>query len=246
MDQVRDARREVTVHAPPDSRMTRLLLFDIDNTLLNTGGAGGVAMNLAFQEMFGVNDGFAKVEFSGRTDLYILSEGLRHHGIMSGLEGNLNEFLRRYHGHLRQTLAERKGHLMPGFPHVLEALSQREGIHIALATGNFREAAWMKVEHYGIREYFSDEGAFGEESLDRSEMVRLGVERFAGDLAPEDIVIIGDTPHDVSAALDNGLVAVGVATGTYTVDQLRDSGAHLAFHNFADWQGAAAKLAGEA
>ena len=104
----------------------------------------------------------------------------------------------------------------------------------------------MKLDYYGIREYFSDDGAFGEESLDRSEMVRAGIERFADGIAPGDVFIIGDTPHDVSAALDNGLVAVGVATGSYTVDQLRDSGAQLVFQDFADWEGAAAKLAGEA
>jgi len=226
--------------------MTRLLLFDIDNTLLYTGGAGSVAMNLAFQEMYGVDDGFRKANFSGRTDLYILSEELRHHGIIDGHDAHLDKLLQRYYGHLRHTLGEREGHLMPGFPQLLEALSQNERVRIGLATGNFSEAAWMKLDHYGLRQYFSDDGAFGEESLDRSEMVRLGVERFGDGVAPEDILIIGDTPHDVSAALDNGFVAVGVATGNYTVDQLRDSGAHLAFQDFADWQGAAAKLAGEA
>jgi phosphoglycolate phosphatase len=224
--------------------LTRLLLFDIDNTLLYTGGAGSHAMAVALQEMFGVTDGFAKIEFSGRTDLYILSEGLRHHGITGGYEAHLNDFLRRYYGHLRHTLGERAGHLIPGFPQLLEALSQRDGVRIGLATGNFSEAAWMKLEHYGIRQYFSD-GAFGEESLDRSEMVRLGLKRFADGVAPEDILIIGDTPHDVSSALDNGLGAVGVATGNYTVDQLRDSGAQIVFQDFADWQAAAAKLAGE-
>lgn len=225
--------------------MTRLLLFDIDNTLLNTGGAGSIAMTLALQEMFGISDGFAKVEFSGRTDLYILSEGLRQHGINDGHEAHLNGFLQRYYGHLRHTLGEREGHLMPGFPQLLEALSHSEGVRIGLATGNFSEAAWMKLDHYGIRQYFANDGAFGEESLDRSEMVRLGVERFGDAVAPGDIFIIGDTPHDVSAALDNGFVAVGVATGNYTVDQLRDSGAQMVFSDFADWQGAAAKLAGE-
>jgi len=226
--------------------LTRLLLFDIDNTLLYTGGAGSVAMTLAFREMYGVDDGFGKVEFSGRTDLYILSEGLRHHGV-AGLDGaNLDDFLQRYYGHLRHTLGERQGHLMPGFPQLLEALSQNDGVRIGLATGNFSEAAWMKLDHYGIRQYFADDGAFGEESLDRSEMVRLGVERFGDGVAPEDILIIGDTPHDVSSALDNGLGAVGVATGSYTVDQLRDGGAQMVFQDFANWQGAAAKLAGEA
>ena len=226
--------------------MTRLLLFDIDNTLLYTGGAGVAAMNLAFQEMYGVDDGFRKANFSGRTDLYILSEELRHHGIIDGHDAHLDKLLQRYYGHLRHTLGEREGHLMPGFPKLLEALSQNERVRIGLATGNFSEAAWMKLDHYGLRQYFSDDGAFGEESLDRSEMVRLGVERFGDGVAPEDILIIGDTPHDVSAALDNGFVAVGVATGSFTVKQLTESGAQVVFQDFADWQDAAAKLAGEA
>jgi phosphoglycolate phosphatase len=225
--------------------LPRLILFDIDNTLLNTGGAGGLAMNLAFQEMFGINDGFAKVEFSGRTDLYIFSEGLTLHGIAGGHQAHLEEFLRRYHLHLERTLAERKGHLMPGFPPLLEALAQRDGNRIGLATGNFSQAAWMKVDHYGIKEYFSV-GVFGEASPDRSEMVRSGIQPIAAEIAHEEVLIIGDTPHDVSSALDNGLTAVGVATGSYSAEQLRDSGAQMVFPDFSGWQAAAAKLSGEA
>ena len=225
--------------------MPRLILFDIDNTLLYTGGAGGLAMNLAFQEMFGINDGFAKVEFSGRTDLYILSEGLRLHGLSGGHQTHLEEFLRRYHLHLERTLAERKGHLMPGFPQLLEALAKRDGIQVGLATGNFSQAAWMKVEHYGIRQYFSG-GVFGEASLERSEMVRSGIQAIARGIAPKEVLVIGDTPHDVSSALDNGLTAVGVATGNYTVDQLSESGAQMVFQDFSGWQAVGAKLSGEA
>ena len=162
-------------------------------------------MTLAFQEMFGISDGFAKVEFSGRTDLYILSEGLRQHGINGGHEAHLNEFLQRYYGHLRHTLGEREGHLMPGFPQLLEALSHSEGVRIGLATGNFSEAAWMKLDHYGIRQYFQ------RRRVRRREPRPLG-DGAAGRrafrvtaVAPGDILIIGDTPHDVSSALDNGL-----------------------------------------
>lgn len=225
--------------------MPRLILFDIDNTLLYTGGAGGLAMTIALQEMFGVKDGFSKVEFSGRTDLYILSEGLRLHGISGGYQAHLEDFLQRYYLHLKRTLVECKGHLMPGFPQLLQTLAQRDGIRIGLATGNFRQAAWMKVEHYGIKQYFSD-GVFGEASLDRSEMVRSGLREMAAGIASEEVLIIGDTPHDVSSALDNGLTAVGVATGSYSVDQLRDSGAQMVFQDFSGWQAAAAKLSGEA
>lgn len=225
--------------------MTRLLLFDIDNTLLYTGGAGVAAMNLAFQEMFGINDALQTSNSAGRTDLYILSESLRLNGIRDGHEAHLDDILHRYHAHLAQTLIERKGHLMPGFPQLLDALSKRAGVRIGLATGNFSEAAWMKVEHYGMRRYFSD-GVFGEESLDRSQMVRVGIGRLASDIAPQDVTIVGDTPHDVSSALDNGVVAVGVATGSYTTDQLRESGAQIVFRDFSDWQTAAATLSGEA
>jgi phosphoglycolate phosphatase-like HAD superfamily hydrolase len=225
--------------------MTRLLLFDIDNTLLYTGGAGVAALNLAFSEMFGIEDGFRMANMSGRTDLYILSEGLRHHGISEGVEAHIDKLIERYLGHLSHTLAERDGHLKPGFPQLLEALSQREGVRIGLATGNFSRAAWMKLDRYGIRQYFEGGGAFGEASLDRSEMVRLNLARISDGAKPDETLIIGDTPHDISSALDNGLVAVGVATGNYTADQLRESGAHLAFQDFTDWQGAAAMLARE-
>jgi phosphoglycolate phosphatase-like HAD superfamily hydrolase len=77
-------------------------------------------------------------------------------------------------------------------------------------------------------------------------MVRAGIEHFARGVPSEDVFIVGDTPHDISSALDNGLMAVGVATGNYSVDQLRESGAQLVFRDFSDWHGAAAKLSGEA
>jgi phosphoglycolate phosphatase-like HAD superfamily hydrolase len=202
-------------------------------------------MNLTFRDMFGIDDGFRKVEFSGRTDLYILAEGLRQRDILGGHEAHLTQFLGRYHVHLKRALSERKGYLMPGFPALLEDLSRRDGIKIGLATGNFSQAAWMKVEHYGIREYFSG-GIFGEESLDRSQMVRAGIERLARGVLPEQVLIIGDTPHDISSALDNGLTAVGVATGSYSVAQLKESGAEMVFQDFSDWRKTAAILSDEA
>ena len=213
--------------------MTRLVLFDIDNTLLYTGGAGGLGMNLAFQELFGISDGFANVELSGRTDLFILWEGLRQHGIRGGLEAHLQEFLYSYHHHLRRTLNERNGHLEPGFPHLLEALQQRDGVRLGLATGNFSEAAWMKLEHYGIRQYFRD-GAFGEESLDRGEMVRAGIQRFAANVAPRDVLVLGDTPHDIHCAKAFGARTIAIATGGYTREQLAAHQPDLSLDDLSD------------
>jgi phosphoglycolate phosphatase-like HAD superfamily hydrolase len=114
---------------------------------------------------------------------------------------------------------------------------------LGLATGNFSRAAGLKLEHYGIESYFGG-GGFGEESEDRSVIVRNAVERLGAGASGAEAVVIGDTPHDVSSAKANGALAVGVATGGHTTDQLRDSGADLVFEDFSDWREAAATLAG--
>jgi phosphoglycolate phosphatase len=223
----------------------RLLLFDVDNTLLWSGGAGALAMGLAFRDLFGIDDGFKGVEFSGRTDRYILGEALRHHGIGRDYTQHEAAFRQSYYAHLPQALRERQGRLMPGFPMLLEDLSCRPGVRLGLATGNFSRSAHLKLAHYGIDCYFSD-GAFGEESEDRSVIVRRALERLGEGLSPGQAMVIGDTPHDVSSARACGAVAVGVATGRNTVDELRRCGADLVFEDFSDWRQAAATLTGEA
>jgi phosphoglycolate phosphatase len=219
----------------------RLLLFDIDNTLLYSGGAGGLSMGLAFRDLFGIDDGFKGVEFSGRTDRYILATALRLHGLDGTYEDHEEKFLERYFGYLPEKLNERNGRLMPGFPELLSDLSERDGVRLGLATGNFSGSARIKLEHFGIDRFFEG-GGFGEESEDRSDIVRNAVERLGDGLAPSDIVVIGDTPHDISSAGANGLLSVGVATGSNSVEELRACGADLVFEDFSDWQETAASL----
>jgi len=224
--------------------MSRLLLFDVDLTLLWSGGAGSRAMGFAFRDLFGIEDGFKQVEFSGRTDCYILAEALRQHGIGGDYALHEDAFQERYYAHLPQALREVQGRLMPGFPMLLEDLSRRPGVRLGLATGNFSRAARLKLAHYGIDAYFSG-GAFGEESEDRPVIVRRALERLGEGLSPGEAMVIGDTPHDVSSARACGAVAVGVATGHNTVDELRRCGAALVFEDFSDWRRAAATLTGE-
>lgn len=225
--------------------MARLVLFDVDNTLLWSGGAGGRAMGLAFRDLFGIEDGFRNVEFSGRTDRWILASALRTHGIDGAYDGHEARFLERYYEHLPRTLGEMPGKLMPGFPELLEALSGESGVRLGLATGNFSRAAGLKLAHYGIDGYFEG-GGFGEESEDRTEVIRVAVERLGEGLPGAQAVVVGDTPHDVAAAKANGAIAVAVATGSNSSDELRDSGADLVFEDFSDWRLAAAKLSGAA
>ena len=220
--------------------MARVVLFDIDNTLLYTGGAGSHAFNAAFQEMFGVPDGFARVEFSGRTDRYILQQGLAEHGIEGGPDKHFDEFTRRYYELLPGSIAQREGYLMPGFPELLAALSDA-GVRLGLATGNFSEAATIKLKFYGIAEFFLG-GGFGEESTERGDVVAAAICNVANGAAPSDILVVGDTPHDVTSALQNDAVAIGVATGKFTSEELANAGAHLVFQDFSDWQATAKQL----
>ncbi|MEX0800733.1 MAG: HAD family hydrolase [Dehalococcoidia bacterium] len=220
----------------------RLFLFDIDNTLLYSGGAGSLSMGLAFKDMFGVEDGFKGVEFSGRTDRYILATALRLHDVAGSYEEHEERFLQRYFGYLPGALNERQGRLMPGFPELLSELRGRDGLRLGLATGNFSGSAAIKLNHYGIDGYFEG-GGFGEESEDRSVIVRNAVQRLGDGLSPSEIVVIGDTPHDISSAKANGLLSVGVATGSNPVDELRGCGADLALEDFSDWRATAASLA---
>jgi phosphoglycolate phosphatase-like HAD superfamily hydrolase len=224
--------------------MRRVLLFDIDNTLLYSGGAGGYAMSRAFHEMFGVEDGFGKIEFSGRTDRFIFGTGLVNCGIDTAPEQHLEAFVGRYAELLPAALKERDGYLMPGFPELLAALRDA-GARVGLATGNFSQSARLKLEHFEIDGYFAG-GGFGEESAERKDVVAAAIERVADGALPEDILVIGDTPHDITSALDNNVIGVGVATGNYTVEDLKQAGAHTVFPDFSDWQSAARMLLSEA
>lgn len=218
----------------------RTILFDIDNTLLNTGGAGGHAMNRAFAELFGVDDGFRKIEFSGRTDLFILQGALKDGAIDGGPHEHMAAFLSAYTRLLPASLVERKGHVMPGFPQLLDLLREA-GARIGLATGNFSEGARLKLEFYELAGHFAG-GGFGEVSLDRSEVVAAAIREVADGTQPEDILVVGDTPHDITAALANGAIGVGVATGNYSALELRESGAQITFEDFSDHESAAAQL----
>ena len=220
--------------------MPRVFLFDIDNTLLYTRGAGSHAMDQAFIEMFGVPDGFARIEFSGRTDRFILQSGLSTHSIEGDVDHHLEAFTKRYYKLLPDSISGRDGYLMPGFPELLAALSDA-GAVLGLATGNFSRAATIKLRHFGIDEYFVG-GGFGEESLERGDVVAAAIRNVANGASPADIIVIGDTPHDITSALQNDVIAVGVATGTFSTEELSASGAHAVFQDFADWREAAAAL----
>jgi phosphoglycolate phosphatase-like HAD superfamily hydrolase len=216
-----------------------LLLFDIDGTLLLSGGAGVRAMTRAFAEVFGVQDAFANSDVAGRTDTFLVSRALLRAGLADTPEQHA-QFRHAYVPILREEIAKpahgRCG-LMPGIEGLLAALHAREGHHLALLTGNFEHAAYVKLGHFGIDRYFAW-GAFGEESADRDELARAVLrraeERAVPPLARQQAVVIGDTPHDVACARAIGARAIAVATGNYTEEALRAAGADVTLADLSD------------
>ena len=227
--------------------MRKLVLFDIDGTLVLTGGAGIRAMNRACEELVGHPDALAGIPVAGRTDRIILTDVVARAG--HALDDGLLERLRdRYISHLRDEI-ERPGRtqsfeslgprggvkaVMPGIRELLDVLEQRDDVFLGLLTGNFQAGARIKLEHFDLWRYFRC-GAYGDDAADRNELVPFALERARRcglpDLAPEHILVVGDTPHDVACARAVGATPVGVATGGFTVEQLRDSGADIVFRD---------------
>lgn len=207
-----------------------LLLFDIDGTLLLSGGAGVRAMTSAFEMVFGVRDAFATADIAGRTDTFILSNALSRAGFPDTPE-NHARFRQTYLGVLRDEIqrpAISASGLMPGVQRLLDEVHGHAGFHLALLTGNFEQAAYIKLGYFGIARFFAW-GVFGEESREREELARVAArraeERQLPRAARERAIVIGDTPHDVACAHVIGARCLAVATGKYSMTELAAAGA---------------------
>jgi phosphoglycolate phosphatase len=228
------------------SGMPKAILFDVDGTLVLTGGAGRRAMSRAFEDLFGIRDAFGDASLAGRTDLGILAETLTARGLACDA-GVLASFRDTYIAHLASEFEQpTPGQLvMPGVVALLDALADRQDVHLALLTGNYLQGAKLKLEQFDLWRYFRC-GAFGDEARDRNGMVpeALASIRASGGPLMEaaDAVVIGDTPLDVAGAATAGARSVAVATGPYDVDVLRASGADVVFESLADTEAVLAAL----
>jgi phosphoglycolate phosphatase-like HAD superfamily hydrolase len=219
--------------------MPKLVLFDIDGTLVLTGGAGLRAMNRACEEIVGHRDALAGIPVSGRTDWIILHDTLARLG--RALDRALFEQLReRYVAHLREEIHQPgKGFngALPGVADLLATLQPRDDVYLGLLTGNFEAGARIKLQRFDLWRYFRC-GAFGDDAADRNALVPVAVDRAAAcgvpSLPPADVIVVGDTPHDVACAKAAGATAVGVATGGFTADELRACGAAIVFDTLRD------------
>jgi phosphoglycolate phosphatase len=216
-----------------------LILFDIDGTLVLTGRAGMRAMNRACADIVGHDHALEGIAFAGRTDWSILNEAMRHRETPID-RPLLDRLCQRYVAHLSEEIqlrGEGVKDVMPGIRELLAALQRRPDVTLGLLTGNFIEGARIKLEYFDLWKYFPC-GAFGGDSADRNALVPVAIRRAreAGfpEFEPSRVIVVGDTPSDVECARVAGAVPVAVATGGFSVDQLRASGADVVFQDLSD------------
>src|SRR5881227_1759520 len=208
----------------PESQLRkRLLLFDIDGTLIHSGGAGVHALKLTLAERFDITDDLHDIEIAGMTDSGIVVSILKKHKIPATTE-NISAFLDSYVHFLSLELPRRRGKLLPGVLELLQRLKSRRHLVLALLTGNVSRGAQLKLEHYGVWHFF-EFGAFADDHHDRNELgpfARSRAKERHGREFSADIDVIGDTPRDIACGKALGARTIAVATGTWNREKLAE------------------------
>jgi phosphoglycolate phosphatase-like HAD superfamily hydrolase len=214
-----------------------VLLFDIDGTLITTGGVGRRAITGAVQELFGRGDAFQGFTFDGMTDQKIVREGLKAIGV-EVTEKHIAAVLASYVRQLEREVAEadpERYRVHPGMHAAIDAAHAR-GCAVGLGTGNIRDGARLKLGKVGLFERF-DFGGFGDDHEERPQLIRRGAERGAERLGvaleEANVIVIGDTPKDISAAHAIGARCFAVGTGSWKAGQLREHRADWAYDDLA-------------
>ncbi len=213
--------------------MPKLVLFDIDGTLLSTHGAGMRAMRRAGQRLFGDDFSFDGVRIAGNLDPWIFAEAVDAH-VGSEPSAHADAFEAAYQEELTRELDEPHTRVrsLPGIDALVHALHGADGVGLGMVTGNYARTAPLKLRAAGLAPDLFRFNGFGDEAEDRPGLVRLALARFqsatGASVTPADAIVIGDTPSDVHCAKVNGAVCLAVATGYYDRETLLWEGADVA------------------
>lgn len=223
----------------------KIIFFDIDGTLLLTGGAGQASLEQALISEFKVDFPFEGVLTAGRTDRGITDEIFQRYDIENTNENRLR-FRSSYLQQLPPRLEASPGRLLPSVRELVVELSKIDDIVLGVLTGNYQEAAWIKLRHYQLDPFFEPFGGFGDHHPHRDDVARSALaaaEQFLGDdFQAATRLVIGDTPADIACARAIDASAVAVATGSFDVDQLKPHAPDLLFDDFTDTSAVVEKI----
>jgi phosphoglycolate phosphatase-like HAD superfamily hydrolase len=215
----------------------RLLLFDIDGTMLTCQGRGVRAMHRAMQQLFGLGPVEVRILPQGKTDPMLFDEIGAAYGLDAAAIATHDAALRSTY--IQALDAELRApdacQVKRGVPELLQALRSRPEIALGIVSGNLERAAWLKLRAAGIAEYFAA-GAFGSDGRRRADLVALALERFAArggtPFGPQDVWVIGDTPDDVAGGRAHGTRTLAVATGSFARAELEAASPDVVFDDF--------------
>ena len=202
----------------------KLLLFDIDGTLVLSGGAGLRAMNQAFEHLFSIKDALTGIQLAGRTDTSIILDAGEKHKLTLD-DAIIAQYKQTYFSFLPEEMAKPNAEkrAMPAVEQLLPKLAVQKDIYLGLLTGNWETSGRIKLAHFDFEKYFSF-GAFADDSVDRNKLVPFALQRFeekySVQIDRQDVYVIGDTPADIQCAKPHGVTSVAVAAAHYSTADL--------------------------
>lgn len=217
----------------------QVLLFDIDGTLIDAGGAGQAAMEQAIAHVFGETRPVVGIPAAGRTDFSIGRDLFEYYSIPT-TDDNWSKYLNCYFSLLPDSLRTRQGRVLPGVVPLIEGLSDRSDVFLGLLTGNFAEGARLKLQHYGLHHHFRM-GGYGDVHQHRDDVAHsalASLREHVPDVLPEEVWVIGDTPADIQCGRAIGANVVAVATGIFDSASLSSHQPDLLLEDMthaADW-----------
>lgn len=224
----------------------KLLLFDIDGTLLTANGTGRTSIESALSRQFGHPVTTDAVSFSGKTDPQIMAEVLQQNGI-EPTEAHIATALATYQEIAHAALSERDVSVLPGVEELVDGLARHEGVHLGIVTGNVERMAYRKLQAARLDTFFPF-GAFGSDHADRNRLPPLAIDRAATHTGRRfdgaDVVIVGDTARDIECGARAGAYVVGVCTGHYSRADLAPHGPDLLLDDLRDCDGFVEQVVG--
>ena len=216
--------------------MQKLLLFDIDKTLIANAPGHKAAFSKAVKEVYGIDTTVEIINYNGMTDPMIIIGVLKKVGLKeTEIMLKIKDCMKAMADHFEKLKDNDQMEILDGVPELLKELDKRNFL-IGLVTGNLEPIAWGKMKRFKINQYFKV-GGFASDNSNRTELVKIAIKRAEENYNfkfDNNVFLFGDTPQDVNAGNEAGIITVGVATGIYSMEKLKEAGASFAIDNLKD------------